>query len=73
VNPHILTPEEFARRADERDHFITAVLGAPRLFVVGGEDELRRLGQFVAGTTMETPAPVSSACGKEDHAHLPVL
>lgn len=45
VNPHVLTPEEFARRAGERDHFITAVLKGPRLFVVGGEDELRRLGK----------------------------
>lgn len=45
VNPHVLTPEEFAQRADECDHFITAVLKSPRLFVVGGEDELRRLGQ----------------------------
>ncbi len=45
VNPHVLTPEEFARRARERDHFITAVLKGPMLFVVGGEDELRRLGQ----------------------------
>lgn len=45
VNPHMLTPEEFMRRAGERDHFITAVLKGPRLFVVGGEDELRRLGQ----------------------------
>ena len=45
VNPHVLTPEEFARRADERDHFITSVLGAPRLFVIGGEDELRGLGR----------------------------
>lgn len=45
VNPHVLTPEEFARRAGEGDHFITAVLKGPQLFVVGGEDELRRLGQ----------------------------
>lgn len=28
VNPHVLTPEEFAWRAGERHHFITAVLGA---------------------------------------------
>lgn len=44
VNPHVLTLEEFARRADGHDHFITSVLGSPRLFVVGSEDELRRLG-----------------------------
>lgn len=45
VNPHVLTPEEFTRRANEGDHFITAVLKGPRLFVVGGKDGLRRLGQ----------------------------
>jgi DNA-binding transcriptional ArsR family regulator len=45
VNPHVLTPEEFARRVGERDHFITAVLKGSRLFVAGGEDELRRLGK----------------------------
>jgi predicted nucleotidyltransferase len=45
VNPHVLTPGEFARRARGRDHFITAVLKGPKVFVVGGEDELRGLGQ----------------------------
>lgn len=45
LNPHVSTPEEFARRAGERAHFITAVLKSPRLFVVGGEEELRRLGR----------------------------
>jgi DNA-binding transcriptional ArsR family regulator len=45
VNPHVLTPEEFARRVKERDHFITSVLETPRLFVIGSEDELRRMGQ----------------------------
>jgi len=45
VNPHVLTPEEFTRRTGERDHFITTVLKGPQLFVVGGEDELGRLGQ----------------------------
>ena len=45
VNPHVLTPEGFARRANEGDHFITAMLKGPMLFVIGGEDELRRLGQ----------------------------
>lgn len=44
VNPHVLTPEEFTRRASEGDYFITTVLKGPRLFVVGSEEELRRLG-----------------------------
>jgi DNA-binding transcriptional ArsR family regulator len=45
VNPHVLTPEEFARRVKESDHFITSVLATPRLFVIGGEDELRAMGK----------------------------
>jgi DNA-binding transcriptional ArsR family regulator len=45
VNPHVLTPEEFARHAGERNHFITAVLKGPWLFVVGSEDVLRKLGR----------------------------
>jgi uncharacterized protein len=45
INPHALTPAEFARRIKEREHFINSVLETPRLFVIGSEDELRRLGQ----------------------------
>jgi len=45
INPHALTPAEFARRTKEREHFINSVLETPRLFVIGSEDELRRLGQ----------------------------
>src|SRR5262245_5806073 len=45
INPHTLTPAEFARRIKEREHFITSVLETPRLFVIGSEDELSRLGK----------------------------
>ena len=45
INPHALTPAEFARRIKEREHFINSVLETPRLFVIGSEDELSRLGQ----------------------------
>jgi hypothetical protein len=40
VNPHILTAEEFARRKKAGDHFPTAVLAEPKLFVIGNEHEL---------------------------------
>lgn len=43
INPHILTPEEFARRKMSRDHFLTRVLGSPRLFAIGNEDELEAM------------------------------
>jgi len=45
INPHLLTPEEFAGRKDKRDHFVTSVLAAPKLFVKGTEDELATMGQ----------------------------
>lgn len=44
INPHVLMLEEFARRKKERDHFITSVLDTPRLFVIGSEDALGKLG-----------------------------
>ena len=45
INPHVLTPEEFAKRRTTREHFITTVLGEPRLFVIGNEDELKAMGR----------------------------
>jgi DNA-binding transcriptional ArsR family regulator len=45
INPHILTPEEFAKRRTTREHFITTVLNEPRLFVTGNEDELKAMGR----------------------------
>jgi DNA-binding transcriptional ArsR family regulator len=45
INPYVLAPDEFAARLKRRDHFLTSVLGTPRLFVVGDEHELARLGQ----------------------------
>ena len=40
INPHVLTPREFASRQHRREHFVTSVLGSPRLFVVGCDDDL---------------------------------
>jgi DNA-binding transcriptional ArsR family regulator len=45
INPHVMTPEEFARRKAGRDHFVTSVLGAPKLFVKGTEHELETMGR----------------------------
>jgi DNA-binding transcriptional ArsR family regulator len=44
INPHVFTVEEFSRRRRARDHFISAVLAAPKLFVKGSEDELTAMG-----------------------------
>jgi predicted nucleotidyltransferase len=45
VNPHSLLPSEFRRRKKEGDHFLTSVLREPKLFIIGGEDELEAVGR----------------------------
>ena len=45
INPHVMTTEEFARRVKTRDHFLTTVRSAPRLFVIGSEDEFEAMGK----------------------------
>ncbi len=44
VNPHVMDTAEFTRRRGSGDHFLLRVLDSPKLFVVGDEDELTRLG-----------------------------
>jgi predicted nucleotidyltransferase len=45
INPHVMSKEEFSRKAQKKDHFISNVLGAQKAFVIGTEDELRRLAK----------------------------
>jgi DNA-binding transcriptional ArsR family regulator len=44
INPHIMTPAEFARKLAAGDHFITSVLNSPRVLVLGNEDDLAAMG-----------------------------
>jgi predicted nucleotidyltransferase len=44
INPHVYTREELERRLRGNDHFITSVMDSAKLFVIGGEDELKGLG-----------------------------
>lgn len=45
VNPHVMTAEEFVRRAQKKDHFISNILRADKIFVVGNENEFKRLAK----------------------------
>ena len=45
INPHVMSPEEFVERKQQREHFITSVLVSPKLFVKGTEHELETMGQ----------------------------
>ena len=44
INPKILSPSEFRRRKKTGDPFLTRVLAEPRLFIIGDDHELGRLG-----------------------------
>jgi predicted nucleotidyltransferase len=45
INPVVYSLEEFRRRAASDDSFVREVLAEPKLFVVGNENELRKLTQ----------------------------
>jgi predicted nucleotidyltransferase len=44
VNPTVYPPAEFQKKIRAGHQFLTTVLQEPRLFAVGGPDELARLG-----------------------------
>lgn len=44
VNPTVYTVREFREKLDAGHHFLTATVSAPKLFLIGGERELDRLG-----------------------------
>ena len=43
INPHVLSEEEFARKKQSKEHFLSNVLSSPKLFIKGTEDELAAL------------------------------
>jgi predicted nucleotidyltransferase len=44
ITPVTIDVEEFRKRLAQREHFVTAVLKGPKLFVWGDENDLERLG-----------------------------
>ena len=43
VNPHIFWITEFKKRIQSKDHFITNVVKSKKIFLIGNEDEFRKL------------------------------
>lgn len=43
INPVVMTAKKFAEQSVKQDRFVTRVLGEPKVFVMGGEDELAKL------------------------------
>ena len=40
INPHVMTGEEFSRRIKSKEHFISTVMDAPKIWIKGSDDEL---------------------------------
>lgn len=44
INPYVLSVNEFVKRKTKREHFITQVLEAPKIFIIGNENDLESMG-----------------------------
>jgi len=42
-NPVVYPTEEFQKKAQENHHFVTEVIGSSKIWLIGNDDELRRL------------------------------
>jgi predicted nucleotidyltransferase len=45
VNPVIYSPDEYRTRLADGNHFLTALQNEPKIFLIGTQDELNRLGK----------------------------
>lgn len=44
INPYVVSVAEFRRRVQAEDHFLTRIRKAPRIFIVGDDDDLAAMG-----------------------------
>ena len=44
INPYVLNEQEFRKRKQAGEHFLNQVLAAPKLFIIGNEDDLEAMG-----------------------------
>ena len=45
MNPHVMTVREFGGKVVKNDHFVSNIMGSEKIFLIGEEDELKRLGK----------------------------
>jgi predicted nucleotidyltransferase len=43
INPHVLSVHEFIKRKANREHFISQVLEAPKIFIIGNANDLEAM------------------------------
>jgi predicted nucleotidyltransferase len=44
VNPAVFSAKEYRKKVRSKDRFLGSVLSSPRIFLIGGDNELKRLG-----------------------------
>jgi DNA-binding transcriptional ArsR family regulator len=44
INPHVMSVAEFKKRKESGEHFLGHVLESPKLFIIGNEGELEKMG-----------------------------
>ena len=45
MNATVYSPQEFVKKLAAKNHFLSAVLGREKLFLVGRPDDLERIAQ----------------------------
>ena len=43
INPHVSSKKEFVKRKKNQDHFLKQILEAPKIFIIGTENELAEM------------------------------
>jgi len=64
VNPTVYTLDEFRAKLRAKHHFLTTVLSEPRMFIIGGDNELvglgaKRLGDEAPDQPKRNPRPAA--------------
>jgi len=44
VNPHVLSEDEFRKRVEKKEHFVSSLMKGPRIFIIGSEHDLEAVG-----------------------------
>jgi predicted nucleotidyltransferase len=57
VNPSVYRTGEFYRKLAGRHHFLSSVVGGPKIFLIGDEDELARLAQIRVAQGAQDKSP----------------
>jgi len=44
INPHVLHDDEFRRRIQANEHFVSTIMRGPKIFIIGSQYELEAMG-----------------------------